>query len=352
MLTVIGLMSGTSLDGIDAAILKTDGKKIINPQQNLALNYDDKFRSRIKEVISGKGDFLALERDLTIKHADAVKKLLKKYNVKADLIGFHGQTIIHRPKEGITWQMGNGALLAELTGIDVICDLRRRDVAAGGQGAPLVPLYHAGILHKEKKPVVILNIGGVSNVTYIDNSAEKIIACDTGPGNALLNDWIYKHTGKEFDAGGKISSKGKADEKIISRVLADEFFNVKKPKSLDRNHFKKISNVENLSLENGAATLSEITVRSILKACRFFPKHPAKWFVAGGGRHNNYFMQRLDAVLPGEVYNIDILKMNGDFIEAEAFAFLAARAKNGLHLSLPTTTGVKKLVPGGAFYQA
>ena len=352
--SAIGLMSGTSLDGIDAALIFTDGKRVQDSGFSVFLPYDAVFQKKLRGLISeaaiDKQTLVTIERELTLKHTAAVQLLLKKAKLKPkdiEVIGFHGQTIFHAPKQAGTWQIGDASLLAEKTGIAVVGDFRRRDVAAGGEGAPLVPLYHAAIAGASKKPVAIVNIGGVSNITFI--AKDLIFGTDTGPGNALINDWIYRHNGKPHDAGGKIAAKGKVDQKILAKYLAQSFFTKKPPKSLDRNSFS-LEPVKNLSFEDGAATLTEFTAASIAAIAPHLPQMPAKWIITGGGRHNNYLMQRLAAHLKG-VMPIEEIGIDGDMVEAQAFAYLAMRAMLGLPLSLPTTTGINRPVTGGGVYR-
>lgn len=368
MMQAIGLMSGTSMDGIDAAIIKTDGKKVEDTGYFWTENYDPELRARVRGITKSdsvlKLDLAKVERDITIAHAEVVNKLLEKYGIdksEIDIIGFHGQTISHFPNEGITWQIGNGAMLAEKTGINVMCDFRRRDVAAGGEGAPLVPLYHAAIVNKFKEPIAILNIGGSANLTYIAKREKKagldIIGFDTGPGNSLLDDWVHRNSGKNFDENGDFAASGKINKKLLDQVLSDPYFAKVPPKSLDREYFSQLiynlfETGEKISLEDGAATLAAITAKAVVKASAFLPSKPAKWFVCGGGRKNNAIMAMLAKNLKGKVEKIEALGFNGDVLEAQAFGFLAVRAFYGMNLSLPETTGVKRLVTGGAFYRA
>ncbi len=357
----LGLMSGTSLDGVDAALLKTDGEHIFTFGPWLTLPFENDYKTRLRESVHGRGDILAMEQEITIKHAEAVNALLQKANLHAKdihVIGFHGQTVVHRPSEHLTWQIGNGALLAEKTRIDVVCDFRRRDVAAGGEGAPLVPLYHAALARHMELPIVMLNIGGIANVTWIGRSeftsdqvtSLDILAFDTGPGNVMLNEWAYKHTGLHCDFDGKLALAGKADKAAIEAMLADPFFTKHPPKSLDRNYFSYDA-IEKFSKEDGAATLTEFTAAAIAKGAAYFPVPATQWFVAGGGRHNPALMQALRKHFK-QVYPVESLGWVGDAIEAQAFAFLAMRSLKGLPLSLPTTTGASRAVTGGAYYRA
>ncbi len=344
-------MSGTSLDGVDAAIIQSDGYDFCKAGIGLTKPFPEKLKSDLRKLIAREdADILQIERDLTIFHAEIVNELLEKASLThkdIDLIGFHGQTIIHRPKDFITQQIGDGSLLAHLTKINVINDFRRRDMASGGQGAPLVPLYHRAIVADLAKPVVVVNIGGVSNVTYIDE--KQILAFDTGPGCALIDDFIWANAKIPYDDQGKIARTGKVNQEILDKLLSHEFFKSLPPKSLDRNQF---SSHLDLSLADGLATLSAFTAKSIAMSAKFFAQEPLTWIVAGGGRHNSCLMELLSQEVSGNVIKIDELGIDGDLIEAQAFAYLAIRSYLGLSLSLPSTTGVSSEVSGGAFYRA
>jgi anhydro-N-acetylmuramic acid kinase len=358
----LGLMSGTSLDGIDAALIRTDGQQVSEFGPWLTLPFDEAYWARLREAVHGRGDMLAIEQDITLKHVDAVKELLKKANMshkEVQVIGFHGQTVSHRPHEHLTWQIGNGALLAEKTGIDVVCDFRRRDVAAGGEGAPLVPLYHAALARHMELPIAVLNVGGIANVTWIGRSentghhdvmALDILAFDTGPGNVLLNEWARKTTGQECDTDGKLALAGKVDQKLIDGLLKDKFFNRHPPKSLDRNYFS-FDSVARLTKEDGAATLTEFTAAAVEKGAAYFPMPAKQWFISGGGRHNVALMQAFKRKFK-QVYPVESLGWTGSALEAQAFAFLAMRSLKKLPLSLPTTTGCNRATTGGALYRA
>jgi anhydro-N-acetylmuramic acid kinase len=364
ILKVIGLMSGTSLDGIDAAIVETDGEAVAVPGPAIMVPYDAATRSMLRaalqeamEVAAGAPVPYAIrdaERRSTEAHADAVRALLDKAGLAprdVALIGFHGQTILHRPQQRWTWQIGDGPLLARLTGIDVVNDFRSADVKAGGQGAPLVPLYHAALLRETAKlvpPVAVVNIGGVANVTYI--GADGVLAFDTGPGNAPIDDWAHRHTGKPVDEHGILARKGHVNDAALSEMLDHDFFARLPPKSLDRMDFGTAS-VEHLSPEDGAATLTAFTAASIARAREHFPEPATTWIICGGGRHNPALMDALRARVNAPVLSAEDAGWRGDFIEAEAFAYLAVRSRKGLPLSLPTTTGVAQPVTGGKFHR-
>ena len=357
----LGLMSGTSLDGIDAALIKTDGESVLEFGAWMTEPYDDAFREKLRQVVHGRGDILKIEHELTLKHADIVKALMAKTGMeKRDIhvIGFHGQTITHRPSEDLIWQIGNGALLAEKTGIDVVCDFRRRDMAAEGEGAPLVPLFHAALAKQMQLPIAVLNIGGIANVTWIGRSELAassimdldIMAFDTGPGNVLLNEWALKHTGQPCDQDGKLALAGKAEESLLAAMLKDDFFDKHPPKSLDRNYFS-FDQLAKLSAQDGAATLTEFAAAAVEKGAEYFPTPAKQWFISGGGRHNPALMTSLTQRLK-HVYPVESLGWIGDALEAQAFAFLAVRSLKRLPISLPTTTGARKAVTGGAHYRA
>lgn len=354
--TAIGLMSGTSMDGVDAALLQTDGVNFLRAGETITIPYDEPMREQIQAVIAGQGNRDVLTRMLTLKHAEAVKALLTKANISkedVDLVGFHGQTVEHRPKEGVTVQLGDGELLAKETGIDVVFDFRTADVKAGGEGAPLVPVYHRALVSDIAKPIAIVNIGGVSNVSWIDEDG-KMLAFDTGPGNALIDDVVHEATGKSCDEDGAIAAKGKVNEALLAQMMAHPYFDRQPPKSLDRNEFAKhVPDMTVLSLEDRVATLTAFTAQSIIKACDFFPLAPHAWYITGGGRHNATLMAMLAGYCKEYVKPIEVLGHNGDSIEAEAFAYLAVRSKMGLPLTYSSTTGIPEPeLTGGRFCAA
>lgn len=349
----IGLMSGTSMDGVDAALLRTDGRERIEAGPALTLPYDDIFRQRLRAVLGGKGDVRGVERELTLRHAEAVKALLAKAGMgpgQVGLVGFHGQTILHAPDRGKTWQIGDGALLAAETGIDVVCDFRSADVAAGGQGAPLVPVFHAALAAGLERPLAVLNIGGVSNVTLIGTTGD-LLAFDTGPGNAPIDDWALRHTGTAVDRDGALARSGAVDRAILGRLLAHPYFVQKPPKSLDRDAFD-LSPAKALNAGDGAATLTAFAVQAIGRARDHFPAAPRRWIVCGGGRHNPAILQGLRDLLGVPADPAEAVGWDGDALEAQAFAYLAVRSRLGLPLSLPGTTGVSRPQPGGVLFQA
>src|SRR5436305_1393709 len=290
----LGLMSGTSLDGIDVAAIATDGRRRVIPGPALTVPYPEAFREQLRSVLGGVGEVPAVEAELTRLHAAAIAQFRAKYpDVPVELIGFHGHTILHRPAERRTWQIGDGALLARLAGADVVADFRSADVAAGGEGAPLAPLYHAALAADLPKPLAVLNLGGVGNVTWIgrraSRSADDILAFDTGPGNALIDDWVNRHTGQAADFDGALAWAGQVSEAHIARFLQAPYFGRKPPKSLDRDDFQGFV-PEDLDLADGAATLTEMTAAAVEAATRHFPAPAREWLVCGGGRHNPAIM--------------------------------------------------------------
>ncbi len=361
----IGLMSGTSMDGVDAALVYTDGVRVDRLGPSLTLPYSAEMRDALKEAIhlasasavpvDTPAEIKLIEQELTDWHAEAVGELLSVTDQNADtvdLIGFHGQTISHRPERGWTWQIGDGGRLAGQTGIKVINDFRTADMTAGGEGAPMVPIYHAAQMAKasRQKTVAVLNLGGVANVTWLsfedDLADPQIIAFDTGPGNAALDDWAQLHTNDSFDKDGNLSARGISHEEVVMGMMASSYFDDPPPKTLDRDDFNTQA-VRGLSAEDGAATLADFIVESIVAAQSHFPKPPEAWYVCGGGRHNMTLMRRLRRRLPVLVDPVEVLGMRGDALEAEAFAFLAVRSERGLPLSYPATTGCEKPTSGG-----
>ena len=354
----LGMISGTSIDGVDTALVETDGLDDVRPLGFLPYAYEAGFRGRLRGCFGKSGlepDVLAVERALTELHAELVKDFLNKQGLRPediDLIGFHGQTLLHRPEKRITVQIGDGALLARLTGIDVVNDFRTADVAAGGHGAPLVPLYHRALAADLPRPCAILNIGGVSNVTWIGGEREEdLLAFDMGPGNALLDEWVLRHTGQLYDEGGALAAAGRVDEGLVARFLAHPFFAVTPPKSLDREAFHDLV-PEGLSAADGAATFTMMTVCAIVEGLRHVPRPPQRLYLTGGGRHNATMRRWLAEKSGISVGSVDDLGWSGDGLEAEAFAYLAVRSRLGLPLSVPGTTGVAWAMTGGQFYKS
>lgn len=350
-LTAIGLMSGTSLDGVDAALITTDGVRVFHHGPSLTVPYDATLRARLRDILDraaslspDDADLLDAEQALTDVHTQAVQAVRAKAgDTGVDIIGLHGQTILHAP--GRTWQIGNASRLSAATDLPVIHDFRTADVQAGGEGAPLAPLYHAALLHGHATPSAVLNIGGVANLTLMTRSGD-VLACDTGPGNALLDDWMFRHTSQPCDFNGACAAEGTIDTACLSALLAHDFFRQPPPKSLDRLSFHQaLEQISALSVEDGAATLTAFTAAAI--AGTPLPEQPLHWFVCGGGRHNPTLMRMLAERVPGTVQPVETLGWDGDALEAECFGFLAVRSLRGLPLSLPATTGVPYPMPGG-----
>jgi anhydro-N-acetylmuramic acid kinase len=302
-------------------------------------------------VLGGVGPVAEVEREVTEAHADAVARLVAEHGVAAAVIGFHGHTILHRPAERRTWQIGDGALLARRTGIDVVCDFRSADVAAGGEGAPLVPLFHAALAAGLAKPLAIVNIGGVANVTWLGAEAGAILAFDTGPGNAPIDDWALRHLGRPVDRGGALARAGQIDSARLAAFLAHPFFDRPPPKSLDRDDFAVFAD-DGLGAADGAATLTAMTAAAIARAAAHFPAPVGSWLVTGGGRHNPALMDELARRLAVPVAPVEAAGWDGDALEAQAFAYLAVRSLEGLPLSLPSTTGVARPMTGGRLFRA
>ena len=348
----IGLMSGTSLDGIDVAFIESDGASEVATGPWLTMPYDHALREALRGALGGKGPVAEVERALTEAHAAAVKRLVERHEIaEVELIGFHGHTILHDPAQRRTWQIGDGALLARLTGIDVVCDFRSADVAAGGEGAPFAPIFHAALGAGLERPLAVVNIGGVANVTWIGEGEGALLAFDTGPGNAPIDDWVRVKTGAAADYDGALAAAGKVDEGQVARFLQHPYFARRPPKSLDRDDFASFT-LGALSTEDGAATLTAISAAAIAQSFGYFPVPPRRVLVTGGGRHNPVLMQMLAARLGRPVAPVEAVGWEGDAIEAQAFAYLALRSRAGLPLSFPGTTGVSKPMTGGVLHRA
>jgi len=345
-------MSGTSLDGIDAALIVSDGTTVSETGIARTTPYDESFRARLRATL-GKSDAPAdVERDLTEAHGRAVRALLAAANLTPadiDVVGFHGHTVLHRPREGLTRQIGDGALLARMIGIDVVNDFRTADVKSGGEGAPFVPLYHAALAAPLTPPLAILNLGGVANLTWIGEQG-RLMAFDTGPGNALIDDWCASRAGMPFDESGRLARAGRIDEAVLARMLDHPFFDRPAPKSLDRLEFG-LDHVAELSPADGAATLAAFTAASVARGTALFPAPARRFLVTGGGRHNATLMEMLAQRLAAPVAPVESVGWDGDALEAQAFAFLAVRSLRGLPLSLPETTGCARPTSGGILHR-
>jgi anhydro-N-acetylmuramic acid kinase len=282
----------------------------------------------------------------------AVETLLREVGAttgEIDVVGYHGHTILHEPLNRFTRQIGCGATVARALNIPVVNDFRSADVAAGGQGAPLVPLYHQALAAGLERPLAVLNIGGVANVTYL--GAGDPIAFDTGPGNALIDDLLLQRTGRAIDVNGQAAARGQVDYACLAQLLAHPYFAQAVPKSLDRNAFDA-SCIDRLTLADAAATLVAFTVHSIARARDVLPAEPRRWLVTGGGRHNGAIMAALAAVLQVPVEPVESVGWDGDGLEAQAFAYLAVRSCKRLPLTMPTTTGVPAPLTGGILHAA
>ncbi|MDA9091969.1 anhydro-N-acetylmuramic acid kinase [Pelagibacteraceae bacterium] len=366
LITSIGLMSGTSSDGIDASIIKSDGENEVHFIGNYFLPYDEKIKLKIrslKEKINliidlekNKLEIDILEKEITFLHAKIVNLIIENNKIeksKINLIGFHGHTIFHSFKEKKTKQIGNGRLLSQLTRLSVVNNFRENDIESGGQGAPLVPIFHKllQVKLKLKTPLLFVNIGGISNLTFLGNNKE-IVSLDTGPGNILIDKMIqFKSKNKfQFDENGAIAFTGSVDKNILDSYLSDPYYESLPPKSLDVNDFS-LSPLRGLNLKDSVATLSELTSLTIVNALSFFNVKPNEIILCGGGRKNKYIFQRIKKLSNILTKSIDQYKINGDFIESKAFAYLAIRSLLKKPISFPETTGVIMQSTGGDFIE-
>jgi len=355
--TAIGVISGTSMDAIDVSIVETDGHDHVIPGPGLSYPYDPALRTILLTLIGAPeiaetDPLTALEEAVTDAHVAAIQRFLVDTGwdrEKIDLVGMHGQTVYHRPQKRFTRQLCLGARAAQMLGMAVVARFRHADVAAGGEGAPLAPLYHRALAATLPQPIMVLNLGGVGNVTYIDG--DTVIAFDTGPASALLDDFVLRRTGKPFDEGGALAASGKVDQAMVASWMQNTFFDRPAPKSLDRQEFhSRAKIVERLSDADGAATLTEFTIAATVDALRHVPTVPKRWLVTGGGRLNLTYLRRLRDRLGVPVEPVEAVGWQGDFIEAQCFGYLAARSRLGLPLSLPTTTGAPAPMSGGEFW--
>ena len=362
--TCLGMMSGTSGDGVDASIIQSNGIDTLSILKEKYFEYDDKlFREfhNLKKKVNSLNDIKnfsskiqKLEKEITIFHAKIVNDISNGLNL--DLIGFHGQTLYHNPAEKISLQLGNGNLLSQLTKKKVVFNFRKNDIVNGGEGAPLTPIFHKYLIKSKKinLPACILNIGGISNITFIHNMNDNdILSKDVGPGNCLINEWIQTHTNKKFDDGGKISEMGNINEIILEQALETYEHNFQKKNniSLDTSDFD-ISFARGLGLEDGAATLTAFSAKIITSKINFFLKEfdkKIRIIICGGGRKNISLLKqiKLNSNKNLSFFNSEDFSLNGDFIESQAFAYLAIRSILSLPISFPSTTGCSAPCSGG-----
>ena len=355
--TALGLMSGTSMDGVDASIIKSDGNREYSIKMDRYFEYGDELRQKLinirakvlvaDDLKAYSDEIKSLEREITLFHANAVNEILETSKIEVDFLGFHGQTIFHDPKKKITKQLGDGNMLSQLTKKLVVYDFRQNDLENDGQGAPLAPIYHNLLAKtfkekgKIKLPIIILNIGGIANITSI-NENYKMTSMDIGPGNCLIDKWIISNSDKNFDNNGDIARSGKIDKFVLKQAIDNFFYNdSSKKKSLDTNDFD-ISFAKGLSLEDGAATITELTADIISKKLE-----DKDVYVCGGGRKNQFLIDTIQSKIKSKILQIDNLDIDGSFIESQAFGYLAIRSYLGLPISFPETTGCKNPCTGG-----
>jgi anhydro-N-acetylmuramic acid kinase len=364
------------MDAIDVALVETDGNSEVLTRGGRGYPYASELRADLGALVADRDraasdELVDLERRVTDAHLDAIRRYMAYERLAAgdiDLIGLHGQTVFHDPGRALTRQLGDGHAIAQSLGIDTVYRFRHADVAEGGQGAPFAPLYHRALAANLPRPLMVLNLGGVANVTWLgegevlsEGSAfgegpgleGDVIAFDTGPASALIDDFVLRRTGQPFDRDGALAAQGGVAEAMLARFMAHPYFTAKAPKSLDRNEFHRLTReIETLSDADGAATLTAFTVESIAAALMHVPAPPKRWLVCGGGRHNRVMIDQLNRRLAVSVEPVEAVGWDGDFLEAQCFGYLAVRSVKGLPLSLPGTTGVKMALTGGELAKA
>ena len=352
----LGLMSGTSLDGIDASIIKSDGENNLDIIDNKYFDYPEEFRKRLSTFIlntNNRADieenistYKSLERDLTLYHSKISKKIISENKLNIQLIGFHGQTIIHKPKDGYSIQMGDANLLSQELKEKVIYNFRANDIKNNGEGAPLTPVYHKLLINKFKinNPTLILNIGGISNYTYCFKNI--LAAKDIGPGNVLMDEYLKKTKGINYDRNGNLASSGNINKDIINQFYEHEFYNVQQKHSFDRNEFD-FSFVKGLEFEDAVATLTYFTALIISQNIKKNFDNEIEIILCGGGRRNLALVNHIKKLLKYKIKLIDEFSVDGDFIESQAFAYLSIRSYLNKIISYPSTTNVLNPVTGG-----
>ena len=360
MIAIIGLMSGTSVDAVDAALIKTNGIRFSRHGLRLNLPWPDAMRKDIFAIMDDP-DLLnkeaikdAAERDIANHHAKAVMALVEQYDQPVDLIGFHGQTVLHRPEKALSVQLGSAAHLAELTGLPVAYQFRQNDLAHGGEGAPLAPIFHSALMESAgiNPPIAVANIGGITNLTAIGTG--ELIGMDTGPGNAMMDRQMQNRAGLSYDKNGDIAASGQVNTDYLARVMTHEWYQRPAPKSLDRvitEQMLAADQLAEMTLADAMASLAEVTAMTLINACRNLSETPERLLLTGGGARNQHLVNRIRHHCPCPVMLCDDLPnaaaIDGDFIEAELMAFLAARCLYDMAITFPGTTGVDRPRSGG-----
>jgi len=358
-------MSGTSMDGIDATIIETNGITFKRTGYNYSIKYKPLTLKLLKQAIKKPLEFIKKKHSynklnylVTIEHANVVNNLVTMFlpcnKEKPAVIGFHGQTIYHNPKEKLSIQIGNPRLLAELAKVNVIFDLRKNDIRQGGVGAPLAPIYHLSMIKelKQELPAAILNLGGVGNITWYNGN--DLIGFDIGPGNGLMDIFIQKKIGSPFDMNGDLARKGTPSIKVVNDFLTHDFFKTPYPKSLDRLTFNSVlfqKDFLKLNINDALSTLAHLTIQSLKKSMSLLPKLPLSLIIVGGGQHNSYLVDNLKKTFNFSIFTADEIGLSGNMIEAELMAFLAVRSLKDLPITFPKTTGVKEPTNGGCLYK-
>ena len=355
----LGAISGTSVDAIDIAVIETDGQASVRPVSGASLPWPETARAAVLAFLAddpsraGTEPLDALETLVTDAFAGAIAAFMAGRGIAArdiDVIGLHGQTVWHRPAARVTRQLGRGSALARRLGVAVVDGFRLADVVAGGQGAPLAPLYHAARAASLERPLAVLNLGGVGNVTWLGEAGD-ILAFDTGPGSALMDDVARARLGLDFDRDGAIAARGTVRTPALAAAMTSPYLSKMPPKSLDRNEFHgALEGLEDAAPADAMATLAALTVGTVAAARVHFPALPRRWLVCGGGRRNTWLMAQMRSALGVPVEPVEAVGWDGDLLEAECFAYLAVRSLQGLPLSLPGTTGAPRPMPGGLLH--
>ena len=359
-LWAIGLESDTAISGVDVALIQTDGVDIFERKAEFSRPYSPTMRDAIAAVLGEKGQqdltyLRQVEEQVTQHHISAVKELLDMQDMsprQIDVIGFSGHTVLNRPAQKLSIQIGDAQMMLDAFGIPVVNRFYQTDLASGGQGSPIFPVYYEALARPLEKPLVIFSIGGISSLTYVGANGE-LIAFDVGPGNVLIDKWMQQRLGAEMDFDGLWAAKGQVDERLLSKLMQHPAIIQNPPKALEREDFLPLlTDVEGSSLADGAATLTALTCEALVQACeKYLPEKPIQYIVTGGGAYNPTMVKYLRQHLTAPVKTANEIGWNTMCLDAESFAFLAVRSLFGLPFTYPTTTGVEFPLSGGKIWK-